>query len=227
MVAAVLELFTCPEHPGGLRLTPSACASQFQRAKGANPWDSVYRCHGCEIGAANAGCPPPPPAPGRTLCCRCGRTGLRLIRGQICVSCYNREREVRIGKDRRGNAPKSAPPSFSLALSLGTGAFFQAVATNRIELAVFAARKFPGATMARYFTAPQSDQPRLFAGFSARTPAKRILRAKRDQNWAPIPVVRPSLPTKESLLPRQGSVLSWPIPLLYAPNHSLSFWGGL
>ena len=223
----MIELFTCPRYAGGLRLTPMACASQWRRGKDALPWQSIYPCRGCEIGAVNAGEPLPAQAPGRTLCCRCGRTGLRLIRGQICVSCYNREREVRIGKDRRGNVPRSAPPAFSLALMLGNGDSFRAMATSRVELAMFAARKFPGSTMARYFTVPQSAQARLFAGLSARVPARRMLGPREAPIWVPVTIKRPSLPVHGDAMPVRGSVFSWPAPLLPAPNFSMSFWGGL
>ena len=39
------------------------------------------------------------------MCSRCGRGDLRLIRGALCVSCYNREREVVKGINARGVPP--------------------------------------------------------------------------------------------------------------------------
>ena len=39
------------------------------------------------------------------VCPRCFRRADRLIKGDLCVSCYNRQREVRIGRDRKGARP--------------------------------------------------------------------------------------------------------------------------
>lgn len=220
-----IELFTCPRHPGGLRLTESSCAAQWQRGRLAAPWDSVYRCHGCAIGAANAGCPPPPPAPGRTLCCRCGRIGMRLIRGQICVSCYNREREVRIGKDRRGNVPVSLPSALSLSLAIGVGERFDGLAANRIELAIHAARKRPGLALARFPFAPPGIQAALVLGLPGRLPMRRPRAAIVAPEWRPVPLVRHGL-SDSGQMPA-GAVLARPVPVLRVPHYSLSFWGGI
>jgi hypothetical protein len=43
----------------------------------------------------------------KSECVRCGRRQLRIISGAACVSCWNREREGRIGKDARGKLPKT------------------------------------------------------------------------------------------------------------------------
>lgn len=220
-----IELFTCPRHPGGLRLTESSCAAQWQRGRLAAPWDSVYRCHGCEIGAANAGCPPPPPAPGRTLCCRCGRIGMRLIRGQICVSCYNREREVRIGKDRRGNVPVSLPPALSLSLSIGVGERFDGLAASRMELAIHAARQRPGLVLARFPMAPPGIQALLVLGLPGRLPMRRPRLARMAPEWRPAPFSVHGL-SDSGPMPA-GAVLARPVPVLRAPHYSLSFWGGI
>lgn len=101
------DLFTCPRQPGDLRLSSAACAQLFARGKRAESWDPVRRCQGCPIGAAHAGeSVPEAPAPPRHACLRCGKTGLRLVRrGQLCVSCLNRELELRSGKFRRKRPP--------------------------------------------------------------------------------------------------------------------------
>lgn len=95
------ELFTCPRHAGGLRLTAAGCARSWTRHRA----DDESPCHGCPIGAGHAGAPVevPPISP---PCAWCGRSGRRMVRGHtVCISCYNRLREIAIGKDRRGKAP--------------------------------------------------------------------------------------------------------------------------
>src|SRR5574343_1497278 len=103
-----LDTFACHRHSGKLTLTPGACASMWRRGKAARPFDSVWACKGCAVGAGHAGEPEsasPAVAPD-TVCVRCGSIGRRMIRSQgICVSCYNREREIAVGKDRRGKPP--------------------------------------------------------------------------------------------------------------------------
>ena len=221
----MIELFTCPRYAGGLRLTPMSCAAQWRRGKDALPWQSIYPCRGCEIGAVNAGEPLPAQAPGRTLCCRCGRIGMRLIRGQICVSCYNREREVRIGKDRRGNVPVSLPPAMSLSLSIGVGERFDGLAASRMELAIHAARKRPGLALARFPFAPPGIQAALVLGLPGRLPMRRPRAAIVAPEWRPVPLVRHGL--SDSGQVPAGSVLARPVPVLRVPHYSLSFWGGV
>lgn len=107
-----LDLFECPRHPGGLRLTPAACATMWRRGKRcADMSDPLWPCSGCPIGAQHAG-----EAPDRgigaidSVCSRCLRPAGKFVRG-VCVSCYNREREVRVGRDRRGHRPQFAAPT--------------------------------------------------------------------------------------------------------------------
>lgn len=115
-------LFTC-ERNDSLRLTESACASQFHRARREKPerWHPLSRCLGCPVGATHAGVPVQErrSAPIDDWgCLRCGKTHMRLWKGRICVSCYNREREVRIGRNARGTAPVKArlPLPYRLAV---------------------------------------------------------------------------------------------------------------
>jgi hypothetical protein len=53
---------------------------------------------------------------GRVFCCRCERGAVRLIHGSVCISCYNREREIRIGKNARGTYPSGLKPIGHAAL---------------------------------------------------------------------------------------------------------------
>lgn len=58
---------------------------------------------------------------GIEICSRCHRVGMRLIGGDICVSCWNRQREVIIGKNARGRKPLNHPPIIPLEITVLTG----------------------------------------------------------------------------------------------------------
>lgn len=139
-----MELFTCPNHPGNLRLTREACAKQYQAGKKTKPWDRLYLCKGCALGAEHAGEAPAPAQPKERECLRCGATGRRLVRNQICVSCYNRERELLTGRYRRRSPPRN------LALSeheIHLAGGFQpevVLAASSVEALLWAARAHPG-----------------------------------------------------------------------------------
>ena len=103
-----LDLFTCPHHTGNLRLTPQACAQYWQRARKAEPWDTLRVCRGCEIGAGHAGEPLRHLDDAHRSCCYCGRTGQRLVAKIVCISCFNR-----LGELRRGRYRRAAPPGLA------------------------------------------------------------------------------------------------------------------
>lgn len=67
------------------------------------PSAPAHACKRCSVGAAHAG-GQPAPATARE-CIRCDRRGGKLVRGLLCVSCYNRQQEVVKGRDRRGRTP--------------------------------------------------------------------------------------------------------------------------
>jgi hypothetical protein len=142
-------LFACPRMPGQLRLTPVACAALWQRGRKASAWERGALCRGCEIGALNAGVSCQKATLPETLCVRCGNTGSRLIRNQLCVSCYNREREAARGRYRRGRAPRNPLTVDRLSLSL-LGARIAVLAASRIEVALWALKRDSGATLGRW-----------------------------------------------------------------------------
>jgi hypothetical protein len=108
-----MDLFECPGLAGNVKLTAYGCANNWHRARKehADKGHALYACRGCPIGAANAGEPEQHDSVAlEGVCVRCHRPSTRLLKEKsICVSCWNREREVRIGKDRRGHVPKSLP----------------------------------------------------------------------------------------------------------------------
>jgi hypothetical protein len=83
----------------------------------------VAKCRDCRIGAAHAG--------ERHvhhskifdlgICPRCRRGGSRMIGGRLCVSCYNREREFKIGRNAKGTKPSIALQPRRLGVILGYG----------------------------------------------------------------------------------------------------------
>lgn len=87
-----------------------------QRWRGASHRQSerLILCRRCPIGAAHArpdpACAGERPAATQSavraeLCLRCGRPASRLIRGELCPSCSNREAEWRRGANGRGSKP--------------------------------------------------------------------------------------------------------------------------
>lgn len=81
---------------------------------------------------------------GKEICARCFRVGLRLISGDICVSCWNRQREVFIGTNARGKRPTNHPPITSFRAGVMCGNRLRLVrrehATSNEELIVAALR---------------------------------------------------------------------------------------
>jgi hypothetical protein len=115
---ALLEMFTCERLHA--RMTVNACARQWLKANTATdrhgkrveppPWDSLHHCLRCPVGAQRCGRTIDPIADAvaalKPICPRCLRVADRIVnaRGErpLCVSCYNRDREVRIGKNAKG-----------------------------------------------------------------------------------------------------------------------------
>lgn len=96
-------------------LTEEGCRTNWEQATRTRPDPEqpsrFAKCRSCSIGLrmhtdVNA------PTTWRDVrsgieCVRCGRRDLRLISGTTCVSCWNREREGKLGRDARGNVPKT------------------------------------------------------------------------------------------------------------------------
>jgi hypothetical protein len=95
-----------------MRLTVAGCSRLWKSAqqRRPEPWEGRWHCRRCPIGAANAGAQVEPVALGgedwRLVCSRCLRQADRLIRNRHCVSCYNREREVKVGRNSKGSTPR-------------------------------------------------------------------------------------------------------------------------
>jgi hypothetical protein len=84
------------------------------------------------------------------VCVRCGRQVLRLVRGHtICVSCYNREREVLHGANAKGARPVKwgglRQAHVELALDGRTWTAEIRMCSGRGEAERLAERQWPGA----------------------------------------------------------------------------------
>ncbi|MFM0165687.1 hypothetical protein PQR39_35295 [Paraburkholderia sediminicola] len=115
------KYFTCPSYS---LMSVGSCVRNFTEAPGAVRSGRLQKCIGCEHGRVHAGAPKVEAAPKaqqslqyRPVCCRCRRDGtaqgtrllgrMRLVRAHtICVSCFNREKEVIAGRNSKGAKPK-------------------------------------------------------------------------------------------------------------------------
>lgn len=99
------------------------CARRWQGAR-LRRHERLVICQRCPVGATHAELEPgspkspapqnagtPAAAPARSaLCIRCGRTSARLIWGELCPSCSNREVEWRRGANGKGTLPITFRP---------------------------------------------------------------------------------------------------------------------
>lgn len=97
-----IRLFRC--EPLRASLTPASCAKRY-----AEQMD--YPCADCAVGALHAARLGFRVTRDRTRaahtrpCCRCRRHEFRLIGSRLCISCWNREREWKVGRNRKGGRP--------------------------------------------------------------------------------------------------------------------------
>lgn len=87
-------------------LSTEACATNWREANHDNS-ERRASCKCCPLGASHAGEDKANMSAlkGMPICARCHRTAQRLIGAHRCVSCYNRERELRVGRNAKGSAP--------------------------------------------------------------------------------------------------------------------------
>lgn len=90
-------------------LTVGSCATNWLRSQEREA--GLWQCRGCRLGAEHAGEEEANLWFGRgeLICSRCTRGADRLVKGDQCVSCYNREREFVLGRNARGVYPNKMP----------------------------------------------------------------------------------------------------------------------
>jgi hypothetical protein len=119
-----LKFFSCSAFRAVL--SQPGCASRWREAQTAkgHAAERFGACRGCPIGAAHAGERFVRYSRwyGLPICPRCRTGGLRMIGNRTCVSCYNRNRELRSGRNGRGNKPveviANAPRNHELRVSV-------------------------------------------------------------------------------------------------------------
>lgn len=115
-----VEYFEYPEMPGqkmfqciALRATlrVEACKERWVQANAKDAPDRLHKCRQCTIGAAHVGVVDAAMnrVRGTRTCARCHRPDMRLIGGNICVCCKNREYEWVKGRNGRGKFPITHP----------------------------------------------------------------------------------------------------------------------
>lgn len=101
-----VEYFEHPDIPGQKRfkcerlaanLAVSDCKARWQRAKDFPTDTRFFLCRNCPLGAQHAGHANEAQAFTKRICARCNELSRRLIGGELCPSCYNRDRELRLG----------------------------------------------------------------------------------------------------------------------------------
>lgn len=122
--AEALSFFRCEPHKA--TVSTKGCAgrwSEAQRLASSKPVRHVVgddlgmadlapqprydACRSCPLGAAHAGASHVKHSRffQAAICSRCRRGSTRMIGGRFCPSCYNRNRELKVGRNARGNAP--------------------------------------------------------------------------------------------------------------------------
>ena len=119
----------------------------------AEPFEALYHCRGCQLGAAHAGekavATSEVAEAIRNVCPRCRRlANSRLIGGRLCISCYNRDREARISRNRKGGRPALADALHSEIVAVIEGEQVRTLEGDRVtgieEVVIAAARKAGG-----------------------------------------------------------------------------------
>lgn len=104
--------FRC--QPREATLSIPACVGMFQRAQAARGREAerYTACKTCSVGAAHTGVELILSSWlfDTMICPRCGHGTMRMIRNRACVSCYNREREVKAGRNAKGKVPSKLAP---------------------------------------------------------------------------------------------------------------------
>ena len=125
-------MFRCDRMAASLQVM--RCASMWAEANGkGSPPERLERCRGCSVGACHAGARDPSyhRLRGVTVCARCHRTDLRLIGGNVCVGCKNREYEWVKGRNAKGKFPACHPRLDPRRLVYATSAGVHVVVRER------------------------------------------------------------------------------------------------
>ena len=117
-----IRTFRCERRSCSLSVT--SCAASWNAAQRRRPeaWEGLWHCRSCPVGAKNAGKPMDSAAVVtdalQCVCPRCLRLSSRRIGPRrYCPSCWNRSREVRIGRNAKGSRPRLQFHTIGLAVA--------------------------------------------------------------------------------------------------------------
>lgn len=101
-------MFKCEKLHGTMQVATCGVRWKVANSQGDGKFGA---CVNCTVGAKHAGVGEISASPlrGMSVCARCHRSTTRLVFKHLCVSCYNREREYRVGRNARGAAPVRHP----------------------------------------------------------------------------------------------------------------------
>ena len=133
MPGAPGKYFRCDRYSAVM--SEASCGQSFRAAPAESQGGRLLGCIGCSIGALHAGVPltlPACPKPTPRVCVRCRRTAsaygtqsngwVRLVQQRtLCVSCFNREREVAVGRNAKGTKPIKAGRPYPVCVGLLAG----------------------------------------------------------------------------------------------------------
>lgn len=196
-LAPGLLMFGCDRLKASLSL--GGCAKRWSEAKapapkgrrrggeigddGASAPDRFAACRGCPVGAQHAGEAHISYSTlfGASICPRCRKGTTRMIGGRVCVSCYNRQREMREGKNARGNAPTKLQALHSVVFLAVVGDRVRVIradgVADMVEPVIQTLRTTPGkATFAFAGNTMGLRQAALFSSFTPRPPRRPNLR---------------------------------------------------
>lgn len=209
-MAPGLSFFAC--QPLAATVSITGCEKRWREAQapvrrrpqggGPRPRDEVedtrnrlLACRGCAVGAHHAGerhisysslfnAP---------ICPRCRTGNTRMIGNRICVSCYNREREIASGRNARGNAPTKLrllrPARFRAVVDGSPSIIFAPAVVDTLEPMVQALRTTRGKVTFAFAPPPVlgRGQTRLFDEYSPRPAPPAVRRAaalRRARAWS-------------------------------------------
>jgi len=98
------KFFRCERLLANLHV--EACGEMWIHANTRND-EARRRCKGCPLGAVHAGEPDANLSylRGSNVCSRCQRMATRLVNGELCISCQNRQYEWINQRNAKGNIP--------------------------------------------------------------------------------------------------------------------------
>jgi hypothetical protein len=129
------KFFRCSAY--GCTMSTEACAGRFQAAQTAKDEAlfPIEKCRQCAIGAVHAGTSVVHRSRifERKICPRCLKGTTRIIGGRRCVSCYNREREMRIGRNRKGTPLVRVRPLHPVSIGYSVDGIYNELVTMAVD----------------------------------------------------------------------------------------------